>query len=246
MLRARMEVETVELPDEMKFIDASAFANMNTLTTLHLPAMLESIGSLACANLSKLKTVFPLLPESLTNVGESCFCYCSVLTGDVRLVNRKLEGVLPYQLFRGTKVTSLDLSGSSFTSISQWAFDGTTLTNVVLGTCVSDLNSRAFQSQPSIRKVTVKGDVFEGLGAAFQTYIDSLGLLYEVNYTEATRDYLRTNCTVVPLTAKERAAYAAAYPGERPCRRKVKLPSTSTKWRYLIFSNGPGFSIIVK
>lgn len=246
MLRARMEVETVELPDEMKIIDASAFANMNTLTTLHLPAGLESIGSSACANLSKLKTVFPLLPESLTNVGESCFCYCSVLTGDVRLVSRKLEGVLPYQLFRGTKVTSLDLSGSSFTSISQWAFDGTTLTNVVLGTCVSDLNSRAFQSQPSIRKVTVKGDVFEGLGAAFQTYIDSLGLLYEVNYTEATRDYLRTNCTVVALTAKERAAYAAAYPGERPCRRKVKMPSTAGKWRYLIFSNGPGFLLIVK
>ena len=239
-------LESVLLPDTVKFIDDGAFVDARGLKTVQLPTGLESIGLQAFYNLSNLKTVFPLLPEAVTNLSQDCFDGCRSLTGDVRLVNRELKGVLPYQLFRSTKVTSLDLSGSSVTSISQWAFEGTPLTNVVLGACVCDLNAKAFQSASNIRKVTVKGDVFEGLGDAFYTYVASLGLLYEVNYTEATRDYLRTNCTVVPLTAKERAAYAAAYPGERPCRRKVRLPSTAGKWRYLIFSNGPGFSLIVK
>ena len=120
-----------------------------SLTALKLPETLETLANAAIARCSKLLTITPFLPASVTSIGNMAFWNSSALTGDIVLGQE--DGVLTLsgtQGFVGTKITSVtinaDISGGTLPGS---IFNGcSSLTNVVLRGNVTTLSSSAFGS----------------------------------------------------------------------------------------------------
>ncbi len=72
-------VKSVKLPDTVKYISDSAFAEMNNLTDIDLGNSLETIGNTAFYNCVKLTSALEF-PASLKKIGESAFENCWDMT----------------------------------------------------------------------------------------------------------------------------------------------------------------------
>lgn len=93
---AHSKVETIQLPEGLKEIEAKAFNNCRKLKELSIPEGVTTIGDQAFTYCTTLKTL--TIPASATEVGEGIISYCSGLEAiDVAEGNpnyRSNEGVL--------------------------------------------------------------------------------------------------------------------------------------------------------
>ena len=64
----------IHIPDSVKSIGDSAFENCSNLTTINIPDSVISIEKRAFMNCEKLKSIF--IPKSVKNIGECVFCGC--------------------------------------------------------------------------------------------------------------------------------------------------------------------------
>lgn len=123
-------IETVLLPDTIKFLGAQSFNKCSNLKTIgQLPAELRAMGGGVFNECYSL--CFELkLPESLTTTWNSF--YKTQVYGDI--VWPKKAGSVKIKDFAGTKITSFTIQeGSNCTALERTAFTGcTALTNVVL------------------------------------------------------------------------------------------------------------------
>ncbi len=80
---ASTQIESLEIPESVKEIGASAFLKCLSLKYVKLPANLEVLGKQAFSSCSALELVEPCIPGSVTNLGMQAFIGCSAMTNDV-------------------------------------------------------------------------------------------------------------------------------------------------------------------
>ncbi len=116
-LRENRTVLTVRLPEGIRSIGVSAFADCAKLQTVNLTAECKSVGTYAFSGCGRLKEIGSI--ESLTAIGEGTFLGCASLT----------EVSLP----------------AGVTSIGAYAFSGCrSLTTVALGDAITAIGEYAF------------------------------------------------------------------------------------------------------
>ncbi|MBQ8522590.1 MAG: leucine-rich repeat protein [Clostridia bacterium] len=138
-----------------------AFDNCTSLTSIDLPSSLTTIGNYAFYNCTSLTSI--TLPSSLTTIGTYAFSSC-------------------------TSLTSIDLSAcTSLTTIGDFAFYSTALTNIDLSNCVNltTIGEHAFSSCTSLTSITLPSSLTTIGASAFGgcTALESVNLGDCVNLT---------------------------------------------------------------
>lgn len=117
-------------------IDEAAFMN-TALTSVSLPANIDSVGTGAFAACTNLRTV--TMPTA--RMGKSVFSDCTALT----TVNMETVTVVPDATFRGCTALATVNGSENIVSIGQQAFEGDiALTDFVFGRSLRDLGVSSF------------------------------------------------------------------------------------------------------
>ncbi len=148
-------------------IAEEAFSDCREIDTLSLPSKLHTIGSLAFYNANKLTSVD--LPGSLKRIGDWAFRYCDISTfeipanleyvgenictarenlsvkgeGALKAVNNCVINIAKKELLLGCENSVIPADGS-VTSIGQFAFAGSGLTQITIPASVKTIGSGAF------------------------------------------------------------------------------------------------------
>ena len=100
---------------------------------VRLGDQIKSLGKRAFYKCTALKEVTPLMPASLTKIGQGVFSECSSLEGDVVFPENVIEIVASwhsaaasYGFFYNTKITSCDMSKATMTTVLQYSFSNCT------------------------------------------------------------------------------------------------------------------------
>ena len=248
--KSKLEIQDVRLPDAVTALGVDAF-RASGLTNVVLSSRLQTIGDTAFFRCENLRTVTPLLPTTLVSLGADAFSDKDPLVGDLRLSNRNLETA---GSFYGTKLTSVDFSGSSVTSTCQNCFrSASTLTNVVLDAALRTIGANTFyNATASLKGLRFLGEPPETIGAeAFGgnsapdkwTDLQCRICLPKGRGWEA---YVAASCAPLALTDDEKRTFAQRFPGEKIPKEKIKLP-TSLAYQYLCYyTTDTGFKLLFR
>ena len=144
-------------------IKEQVFANCSALTSVSLPASLESIGDAAFRNCSALTTV--TLPDGVTTIGDEAFFNCTSLTG-ITIPNTVTS--IGIAAFRYSGLTTASI-GNGVTTIGSSAFSNcTSLTGITLPDGLTTIGSNAFFNCTSLTGITIPNTVTSIGIAAFK------------------------------------------------------------------------------
>ena len=107
-------------------IGAAAFNGNLVLSEVRLPETLTTIGFQAFQSCSKLKTVIPFLPKSVTTIDGRAFTY-SPIESPLVLLNKDLTEIVAsaeYGMFRNGRMSTADLSKSGVRTVGGYSFMG--------------------------------------------------------------------------------------------------------------------------
>ena len=226
--------------------------NGSALEYLKLPAKLASLGYLSIASCPNLTTVEPFLPDTLGSIGMRIFEGSPNITGALNLRCPRFMS-MPECVATKTKIGSVDMRGSSITSILYYAFTSCSmLTNVYLSSTLRSVQQNSFESSGALKRVYFTGKPPESV---YKDAFDSPTgpMCFFVPKQDA--DWLAwlaaaEGCAVRAPEPEERVAFAEAFGGEGRLVNMIKIPATATKWRYLTYwwPNGEprGLMIFVK
>ena len=146
-------ITSVVIPKGVTSIGGAAFNNCQALTSIEIPNSVTSIGYSAfdsCKSLASIK-----IPENVTSIGTSAFSSCKVLTS--------------------IKIPE------NVTSIGNFTFYGcTALKSIRIPDSVTSIGNRAFQKCTSLTSIEIPSSVTSIGNYAF-TYCDSLNTVYVCN-----------------------------------------------------------------
>ena len=247
----------------LKTIGNSAFSQTAVPSIDMTGAPVEYIGSEAFSRNSALTNITPLLPKTVTFVGDSALNRCPNLEGELVISNHKVVNKLMFLTYSDntTKITSINLWKSGVTCI-QWnafycnkglnsfylprdfeGFDPVNTAQNTFGGC-SNLKNFYFPGGPF--KYSTGTVALKGIGALqMRVFVPRNG-----RGAAAWQAYLADpeKCTIVDLTDAEKAAYRTKFPDDDiPCRQKIILRDESTVYEYLCFWNpAPGLSVLLR
>ena len=151
-------------------IEANAFKNNTSITSVVIPKGVTSIGTSAfdsCKSLASIK-----IPENVTSIGTSAFSSCKVLTS--------------------IKIPE------NVTSIGNFTFYGcTALKSIRIPDSVTSIGNRAFQNCTSLTSIEIPSSVTSIGNYAF-TYCDSLNTVYVCNSSIDSSKFKISNNGDVP------------------------------------------------
>lgn len=143
------KLKSIKLSENLKIINPLVFERCTNLNDVVLPDGLKTLGRLAfsdCKSLTNIK-----LPGTLTSVGDSCFSGCTGLKS-VTLANDMKT--IPDSLFSGcTSLSSVNLP-SNLTSIGQFAFNGTSISKLVIPDSCTSIGNSAFRGCKNLASVS--------------------------------------------------------------------------------------------
>lgn len=128
---------------------------------VRLGDQIKSLGQRAFYNCTALKEVTPLMPASLTKIGQGVFSKCSSLEGDVVFPENVIEiasqwhsAAESYGFFYNTKITSCDMSKATMTTVLKYSFSKCTqLKTVKLPKNIEYLGEQAFAGSEALTKI---------------------------------------------------------------------------------------------
>lgn len=175
-------LKSVAIPDTVKSIGISAFADCGALETVSLGSGVESIGSYAFVNCKKLKTVTgggsvtslgdevfrntaltatPSFPK-LMRMGDSVFSGCTSLT-TVDYPTR-LTGIPAGTFENCTSLTSFAFP-PAVTTVHEYAFRGSGLTSLTIPASVTAIGEEAFYNCAQLTTATLIYDAAKDVNA---------------------------------------------------------------------------------
>ena len=165
-------------------INAYAFSDCSSLTSIEIPDTVTSIGEDAFRNCTSLTSIE--IPDSVTSIGYEAFLYCSSLTSVVIGDNvtsigdrafsdcRSLRSItipnsvtsIGVAVFRGCALTSIEIP-NSVTSIGDEAFRGCALTSMVIPNSVTSIGDEAFRGCTSLTSIVIPNSITSIGSSAF-------------------------------------------------------------------------------
>ena len=162
-----MGLNTVSLPESVKYIGRCAFYNCSSLTTITLPMSLSKIEDFTFYQCGALAQIY--IPNSVTSIGYSAFNKCYALT-EVNIPTA-VTYIDDFAFYKCYSLTAVNFDGvnaveeggetvqTSLTSIGERVFyNCTSLTSVTLPASLTELGSRAFYKCTALTSVTFTGD----------------------------------------------------------------------------------------
>jgi len=167
------------IPSDVTTVGPSAFAYLNTLTEISVPASVKEIGAhafFACRGLKSVELhdglttiddyAFYLctslsqihIPATVTDIGASAFWHCESLTGTLAIP--PLVTMINNSTFSGCESLTGIRIHDQVTMIGDFAFTGCKgLTSVQIGSSVTDINQLAFSSCDDLTRVICLAEV---------------------------------------------------------------------------------------
>ena len=156
---------SITLPASIQSIGNNAFYKNVKLTTVQLSERLTTIGNNAFYGCSSLASV--TIPESVTTIGSNAFYGCSSLA-NITIP----EGItyLSNGIFSGCSSLASVTIPESVTSIGYNAFKGcSTITTITISSNVTNIGASAFASCSNLSSITIYSDVITSLGTSVGT-----------------------------------------------------------------------------
>lgn len=181
-------------------IPQHAFHTCSALTTVKLPEGLLTIGTTAFVNCKLLTSCN--IPSSLTSIGNEAF-YQTAISGDLVLGNLTTFGS---RAFRGTNITSIDFTGSTFSTLSDHEFrDCKSLTKVVLpDTEFTSIPQYAFSGCSSLTSINIPSSIRSFGNSAFWGPKITGDIV--VDYLESIGDHAFRETSITSFIAKNGSA----------------------------------------
>ena len=191
----------------LKALGNSAFSRCAKLQEIDFTGCgLESMGELCfreCTSLTNIVNAFPPTFKSFTT--GRCFYSCSALKCSLKFTNPEFTSV-PYDMFNGAKILSVDFGDCPIAEIGQNAFNNcTTLTNItpLLPGTVTTIGASAFYGCPLAGDLIATNPALKTIGSsAFQqTKISSVRFAEEGLETISQRAFrgITTLTNMVPF-----------------------------------------------
>ena len=156
----------VIIPNSVTFIGETVFNNCTNLTNITIPDSITFIGAMAFTFCMSLKSIS--IPNKVF-IGENVFGVCSNLTKfDVSTNNEKYsvsdDGRILYNKDKTELIAYPSVSGSftipnGVTKITDGAFMGSKLTNIVIPECVTTIEKGVFTYCNSLTNITIPESV---------------------------------------------------------------------------------------
>lgn len=238
------------LPPGTTSIPGVAFSGCKALTEVTIPDTVTSIGGSAFSGCSSLSNFYPrFLPPQLTSAGT----WGNIgVVGDLVIGNPAITEIAGTAFQGLTNITNIDMTGSSIVSnIGYWAFQGCSkLQKVTFPQTFNrfkDVN-QIFQTCNKLNEV-----VFLGAPPEVETNpFPVTGLIVKIPRSSAEwQQYIADHSTgdapwVTPMTAQEKKAFKAKYPGRTCAGLWINLGGKTGK-NYLCYDpEHEGFMILVK
>ena len=185
-----MYIESVNLPDTLREIQARAFARCFNLKDIRFPSALSSIGGSAFSECRSLKRI--CLPNGLERIDWCAFEDCINLENVVLPTSLKRLG---NRSFSNTKISHIEVPGSVSTIPTKCFANNIFLKSVSIGHGVKVIEERAF-CDTQISKLTIPQSVHHLQASVIQSCIDNhliqiaiLGMNTRINVSKDSRTF---------------------------------------------------------
>ena len=144
------------IPDGVTTISGDAFTHCSLLTSVTIPESVTSIGEAAFLGCSSLETL--VIPEGVTSIGAYAFDQCTNLKS-ISLPDSVKGALGNGTFFMCESLTSIEIP-DGITSIGYRCFEEcTSLTTVIIGKGVTDIEAYSFDICPNLTKFIVPDSV---------------------------------------------------------------------------------------
>ncbi len=186
-------LKSIHIPDSVTYIGSNAFSRCNALSSIEIPASVKGIGkyafpsntaihnksSVAIPSISDFdiehgtvkqylgKSNSPIIPDSVTRIGDHAFEHCYTLTSIV--IPNSVTSIGDSAFAYCEALTSIVIP-DSVTSIGDYAFWGCdALTSIVIPNSITRIGDRAFDCCESLTSIEIPDGVIWIENSAFES-----------------------------------------------------------------------------
>ena len=161
------------IPDSVTSIEARAFENCSSLTSVEIPDSVASIGNCAFLDCSGLTSV--TIPNSVSAISKEAFANCSGLTS-VKIPNSVTS--IGERAFEGCSGLTSVFIPDSVTLIDNYAFyECSGLTSVTIPDSVTSIRGGAFYLCSNLNEIIVSENYLSSGNIYFSNFLDNLSSL---------------------------------------------------------------------
>ena len=145
------DVESIEIPDGIRYIGNEAFKDCSQLKSVTIPDSVTSIGERAFVDCDSLTSI--TIPNSVTSIGKGAFIGCSSLKS-ITIPDSVTS--IEFVAFSGCSSLKNITIGNSVTSIGERAFGNcTSLESITIPDSVTSIGWEAFSDCSSLKRITL-------------------------------------------------------------------------------------------
>lgn len=216
---SKIQSRVIRLGPQVKNLCSAIFSNCSKLEELYLSEGLTSIPNNSLSGCSRLKTIVPFLPSTVTTIGANAFAYCVTLESALYLTNKEPISVNSAYSVQGAfngcaKIPYANLSGN-ISALSGGDFYGCkALGEIHFSTnMVHFKGSKNFANCSALTNLFFYGSTVIMTNKAFSGVGNDKIRMWTPKHDEGWTVFQSENVT--PLDESMQRRFAAVYPNDR-------------------------------